>query len=315
MAVTLMDVQVNTQDHLSAQVIDEFRKSSFLLDNMIFDDAVSPSGSGGTLTYAYTRVSTQATAQTRAINAEYESESAKKQRCLVDLKVFGGAFEIDRVLAATGGVVDEVQFQLEQKVKATQALFSDMVINGDSAADVYGFDGLSKALSGSDTELTTAIDLSTSEKVTANYLAFLDALDEMILRVDGAPTCLLGNSAMMAKVRAVARRAAMYQTDRDNWGNLVEYYGSIPLIDLGAKAGSNDPIIATTDGASDLYAVRLGLDGFHGVSMYGQSPIRTWLPDFTTVGTVKRGEVEMVAAVALKNTRAAAVLRGTKITA
>lgn len=315
MAIMLMDVQANMQDHLSAQVIDEFRKNSFLLDNMIFDDAVSPTGGGSTLTYAYTRVSTPASAATRAINTEYEGQEAKKQRHVVDLKVFGGAFDIDRVLASTGGIVDEVQFQLQQKVKATQALFSDMVINGDTLSDAYGFDGLSKALEGSDTEVETQIDLSTSALVTENYMQFLDELDEMIARLDGAPSCLLGNAAMMAKVRAVARRASMYQTDRDSWGNLVEYYGGIPLIDLGAKSGSTDPIIATEGGKTSLYAVRLGLDGFHGVTMNSQSPIRTWLPDFETAGTVKRGEVEMVAAVALKSTRAAAVLRGIKISA
>ena len=315
MAIMLTDVQANMQDHLSAQVIDEFRKNSFLLDHMIFDDAVSPTGGGSTLTYAYTRVSTPASAATRAINTEYEGQEAKKKRYVVDLKVFGGAFDIDRVLASTGGIVDEVQFQLQQKVKATQALFSDMVINGDTLSDVYGFDGLSKALAGSDTEVETSVDLSTSALITENYMQFLDELDEMIARLDGAPSCLLGNSAMMAKVRAVARRASMYQTDRDSWGNLIEYYGGIPLIDLGAKSGSTEPIIATEDGKTSLYAVRLGLDGFHGVTMNSQSPIRTWLPDFETAGTVKRGEVEMVAAVALKSTRAAAVLRGVKISA
>lgn len=315
MAIMLTDIQANVQDHLSAQVIDEFRKNNYLLDNMIFDDAVSPTGGGSTLTYAYTRVSTPARAATRAINMEYEGQEAKKQRHVVDLKVFGGAFDIDRVLASTGGIVDEVQFQLNQKIKATQALFSDLVINGDTLSDTYAFDGLSKALAGSDTEIEADVDLSSSANVTTNYLAFLDQLDEMLSRMDGTPTCLLGNTAMMAKVRACARRATMYQTQTDNWGNMVEYYGNIPLIDLGAKSGSNDPIIATLSGETSLYAVRLGLDGFHGVSMHGQSPINTWLPDFETAGTVKRGEVEMVAAVALKSSKAAAVLRGIKISA
>ena len=50
MAIMLMDVQANVQDHLSAQVIDEFRKNNYLLDNMVFDDAVSPTGGGATLT-------------------------------------------------------------------------------------------------------------------------------------------------------------------------------------------------------------------------------------------------------------------------
>lgn len=309
MALTLADVKMNTQEHLFPQVIDEFRKSSFLLDNMIFDDAVSPSGGGATLTYAYNRVITQATAASRAINAEYTAQEAKKKRFAVDLKIMGGAFTIDRVLAATGGIVDEVQFQMSQKIKATQAAFSDMVINGDTGKDANGFDGLSKALTGSATEMKGGIDLSTAAKVTTEYMAFLDLLDEMLAGMDGAPTALLGNTQMIAKVRAAARRASMYQTHKDNWGMQVEYYGTTPLIDLGAKAGSNDPIIATTAGKTDLYAVRIGLDGFHGVSIAGQSPIKTWLPDFQTAGAVKKGEVELVAAVALKASRAAAVMR------
>lgn len=309
MALTLADVKMNTQEHLFPQVIDEFRKSSFLLDNMIFDDAVSPSGGGATLTYAYNRVITQATAASRAINAEYTAQEAKKKRFAVDLKIMGGAFTIDRVLAATGGIVDEVQFQMSQKIKATQAAFSDMVINGDTGKDANGFDGLSKALTGSATEMKGGIDLSTAAKVTTEYMAFLDLLDEMLAGMDGAPTALLGNTQMIAKVRAAARRASMYQANKDNWGMQVEYYGTTPLIDLGAKAGSNDPIIATTAGKTDLYAVRIGLDGFHGVSIAGQSPIKTWLPDFQTAGAVKKGEVELVAAVALKASRAAAVMR------
>lgn len=309
MALTLADVKMNTQEHLFQQVIDEFRKSSFLLDNMIFDDAVSPSGGGATLTYAYNRVITQATAASRAINAEYTAQEAKKKRFAVDLKIMGGAFTIDRVLAATGGIVDEVQFQMSQKIKATQAAFSDMVINGDTGKDANGFDGLSKALTGSATEMKGGIDLSTAAKVTTEYMAFLDLLDEMLAGMDGAPTALLGNTQMIAKVRAAARRASMYQANKDNWGMQVEYYGTTPLIDLGAKAGSNDPIIATTAGKTDLYAVRIGLDGFHGVSIAGQSPIKTWLPDFQTAGAVKKGEVELVAAVALKASRAAAVMR------
>lgn len=314
MAITLAEVQVNVQDHLSTMVIDEFRKNNYLLDNMTFEDCVSPTGGGATMTYSYTRVDTQATAATRAINTEYTAQHAKKKRYSVDLKVFGGSFEIDRVLADMGGIVDEVTFQMQQKIKAAQALFSDMAINGDKDKDPNGFEGLDKALKGSDTEMTESIDLTSSELVTANYLQFLDVIDAFLGQMDGEPTALLGNGQMIAKIRAAARRASMYQTTKDNWGQQVEHYGNIPLINLGAKAGSNDPIIANgSDGTSPLYAVRLGLDGFHGVSMAGVSPIKTWMPDFNTAGAVKKGEVEMVAAVALKASKAAAVLRGVKV--
>ena len=317
MAVTLAQARLNVQDDLQMGIIDEFRKSNFLLDNLTFDDCVSPTGGGATLTYGYTRLVTQPTAAFRAVNTEYTPSEVSKQRYTVDLKVFGGSYEIDRIIAGMGGIADEVALQASQKVKAASALFNDTVINGDSSTDANAFDGLEVALTGSDTEFntTTAIDLSTSAQVTANYMQFLDMLDEFLTTLDGTPSALMGNTKMCAKLRAVARRAGMYQTTQNNFGQTVEYYGNIPFVDLGAKAGSNEDIVGTSSGETSLYAVRFGLDGFHAISMAGQPPVRTWLPDFSTAGAVKKGEVEMVAAVALKATKAAGVFRKIKISA
>lgn len=317
MAVTLAQARLNVQDDLQMGIIDEFRKSNFLLDNLTFDDCVSPTGGGATLTYGYTRLVTQPTAAFRAVNTEYTPSEVSKQRYTVDLKVFGGSYEIDRIIAGMGGIADEVALQASQKVKAASALFNDTVINGDSSTDANAFDGLEVALTGSDTEFntTTAIDLSTSAQVTANYMQFLDMLDEFLTTLDGTPSALMGNTKMCAKLRAVARRAGMYQTTQNNFGQTVEYYGNIPFVDLGAKAGSNEDIVETSSGETSLYAVRFGLDGFHAISMAGQPPVRTWLPDFSTAGAVKKGEVEMVAAVALKATKAAGVFRKIKVSA
>lgn len=315
MAITLAEAQKNVQDDLQIGVIDEFRKNNFLLDNLTFDDAVSPTGGGATLTYGYTRLISQPTAQFRAINTEYAPQEVNKQRYTVDLKVFGGAFELDRIIAGMGGIVNETTLQMQQKIKAAQALFNDTVINGDSAVEDTAFDGLEKALAGSSTEYDpgTAIDLSTSAAVDTNYKMFADVLDEFLMGLDGRPTAIMGNLKMIAKIRAVARRVGAYQTAINAFGQQVESYNTIPLIDLGDKAGSNIPIVGTTGGLTSLYAVRLGMDGFHGVSMAGQPPIKTWLPDFATAGAVKKGEVEMVAAVALKATKAAGVLRKIKV--
>lgn len=316
MAVTLQEAQKNVQDALQIGVIDEFRKNNFLLDNLTFDDAVSPTGGGATLTYGYTRLITQPTAAFRAVNEEYEAQEVTKQRYTVDLKVFGGTFKIDRIIAGMGGIVNEVTLQMQQKVKAAQALFNDTVINGDSAVDAKAFDGLEKALAGSSTEYIpgAVIDLSTSDAVDKNYKVFLDQLDEFLMGLDGTPSAIMGNLKLIAKIRACARRAGMYTITRDDFGRQVEKYNETPLIDLGAKSGTNDPVVGTNgSGETSLYAVRLGLDGFHGVSMAGQPPVRTWLPDYTTSGAVKTGEVEMVAAVALKATNAAGVMRKLKV--
>lgn len=315
MAITLEEARKNVQDDLQMGVIDEFRKSNWILDHITFDDAVSPTGGGATPTYSYTRLKTQPTAQFRAINTEYTPSEVTKERHSVDIKVFGGAYEIDRVIANMGGIVSEVELQQSQKIKAAQALFNDTFINGDSAVDTNAFDGLEKALTGSSTEYNAGgtIDLSTSQMVTENYQYFLDMLDEFLAGLDGAPSFLAGNTKMISKLRACARRAAMYQTTKTDWGTQVESYGNIPFVDLGTKPGSNEDVIATEEGSTSLYTARLALDGLHGVSFEGVAPVQTWLPDFSTAGAVKKGEVEMNAAIALKASKAAGVFRNIKV--
>lgn len=313
MAVTLAQAKLNVQDDLQMGIIDEFAKSSFILNNIPFDDCVSPTGGGATLTYGYTRLITQPTAAFRAVNTEYTPAEVQKQRFTTDLKVFGGSYEIDRIIAGMGGIVSEVALQSAQKVKAASALFSDTIINGNSSTDENVFDGLEVALTGSDTEVECGIDLSTSDLVTSNSMAFLDTLDEFLMGLDGTPSALMGNTKMIAKLRAIARRAGMYQTTKNDFGQQVEWYGNVPFVDLGAKPGTNDPIVATADGKTSLYAVRFGMDGFHAISMAGHAPVKIWLPDFSTAGAVKKGEVEMVAGCALKATKAAGVLRNIKV--
>lgn len=319
MAVTLEQAKLNVQDALQKGVIDEFQKSNFLWNNLTFEDAVSPVGGGATLTYAYTRLKTQPTAAFRAINEEYTAQEVEKERHTVDLAIFGGSFKVDRVIANMGGIVNECTLQMQQKIKAASALFNDTVINGDRSQNTKCFDGLDKAIKGSATEtaLETPIDLSTADAIDKNYMDFLDVVDEALSVMDGTPSALLMNAKMLTKFRAVIRRATAYQETKDSFGRILEMYDGIPLIDLGAKAGSNDPVVGidASKGTTSIYAVRFGIDGFHAVSMAGVSPITSRLPNFNEAGAVKEGDVEMVAAVALKATKAAAVLRGIQVKA
>lgn len=315
MAVTLAQAKLNVTDDLQLGIIDEFAKSSFIMNNIPFDDCVSPVGGGATLTYGYTRLITQPVAEFRAVNGEYSTHEVQKQRYTTDLKVFGGAYEVDRIIAGMGGIADEVALQSSQKVKAASALFSDTIINGNSSVDANVFDGLDVAITGTDTEHipAQAIDLSTSAAVDANFKAFVDELDEWLGELEGIDV-LMCNSKMAAKFRAVARRMGMYQVTKNDFGQKVEHYGDIPFVDLGAKPGTNDPIVAIdASGETTLYAVRFGIDGFHAISMAGQPPVKIWLPDFSTAGAVKKGEVEMVAGCALKSTKAAGAFRKIKV--
>lgn len=332
-AISLAEAKNNAVDDLDLQVIDEFRKSSVVLDSLQFDQAVNPAGGGATLTYGYRRLITQPTAGFRALNTEYTDSNVTTQRYTVDLAVLGGSFSVDRVIAKIGPAASgSIALNMAQKIKATSTAFQDAVINGDTAVDANGFDGLDKALTGSDTEfrvdeVTDWSDFDTNAR--AEHKA-LDALDEFLSLLDGAPTLILGNAKALARVRAAARRAGMY-TKNPVDGLLGpnglpierEQYGNITFADPGTKAGSNDPIIPvegrTVDGTAatgltDLYAYRAGLDGFHAVATAGGQLVSSYLPDHSTAGAVKKGEVEMgPVGVALKATKAAAVFRNIKV--
>jgi hypothetical protein len=102
MPVTLAQAQLNTQADVDYAVIDNLRRYSWLLDQMVFDDTVTPGTGGSSLTYGYTRLVSASGADFRAVNTEYSPTEATRQRHTVELKPLGGAFQIDRILARLG---------------------------------------------------------------------------------------------------------------------------------------------------------------------------------------------------------------------
>lgn len=314
MAVTLADAKLLTQDKLTQDVIDEFRKDD-LLNLLVFDNCVALNG-GSTLAYTYNRVLTNGTAAFREINNEYTPQEAKTKQYTTNLKVFGGSFEIDRVIQKhVKGVTNQLAFQMAQKIKGAQALFSDTFFNGSAATDAKVFDGIDVALTGSSTEITpgSVIDLSSATAIDSNYKAFLDAVEDMLSELDGTPNFLAVNRKLRSAFNKVGRRTVAYQETRDEFGRPVTTYDGIQIITIGDKPNTSNPIIANGEDGTSLYAVRVGLDGVCGITPEGDDIIDVYMPDFTTPGAVKKGEVEMVAGIAVKATKAAGVLRKIKV--
>lgn len=314
MAITLQQAKAITNDEVTNAVIDEICRKSYLLGNIQFDDAVYPAGNGGALSYSYYRLGAVPSAAFRGVNENFEAQTINKTKHNVDLKMFGGSFNIDRVIAKSN-LEDEVDFQAKQMVEQTIALFNDTLINGDTDTD-DAFDGLEAALTGTSSEFnkgSTSIDLSTANSVDTNYHKFLDMLDQFILGLNGKPTALLGNTALISKIRACARRTNAYGETIHDLGVQAMTYDGIPIIDMGKKSGSTNPVCATTSGVTSLYAVRLDIDALHAISMKDSSPVKVWLPDFNTAGAVKQGEIEMTTAIALKKTDSAGIFRNIKV--
>lgn len=324
--ITLEEAKVGMADKVDQQVIDEFRRGSLLLEKLIFDDSVSPGTGGSTLTYGYMKLKTPSTAAFRKLNEEYSanenaSNEAKREKASADLKIFGGEFKLDRVIINSAGAVDELDFQMKEKIKGAINLFHYTVINGDSNTNEDEFDGLDTILTGASTEYNTTevIDLSSSAKMDENYNVFLDMMDAFVSLMQGKPTMFLMNSKMKTKMKGIARRAGYYSRTEDAFGQSVDNWDNIPLVDLEEYYNPSTKVtvpcvpIDAEAGTTDIYAVQIAKDGFHGVSLQGEKIISTCLPDLKQAGAVKTGDVEMVSAVVVKNTLKAGVFRKIKV--
>nr|DAG41176.1 MAG TPA: major capsid protein [Bacteriophage sp.] len=315
---TLDDAKQLSQSKLTNHVIDEFRKSP-LMDRMVFDDCVKPQG-GDSLTYVYNRVSTYPTAEGRDINSEYANKDiAKTKQVTTNLKIFGGAFDLDRVLInhEKQVITNQLVFQMDQKIKAVRALFNDWFINGDSAKIAKSFDGLDKAIKGTKTDYTpaTILDMSSADAIEKNWKTFLYYVRQTLKLMDGTPDLMAVNDDMFAVFQTEADYSAQFTATKNDLGSEIVEYGNTTIMKMGDKPGASGQIIATdeTDGTSPIYFARLGLDGVHAVTPDGQKAPKTYLPNLSLPGAVKTGEVEMISAMAVKATKSAAVLRGIKV--
>lgn len=308
MPITLQQAKVGQQDKVASAVIELFQRKSEILDAMTFDDAVSPQG-GSTLAYTYQREVAPSVASGRAINEEYTPGEALREERTTHLKVFGGSYEIDRVVANTSAKqLNEVTYQSEKKVAATINYFHYMLINGDESSNAKEFDGLNALLEGSDTEDATAFDLKSVNDETAS--ALVSKIDEMIAKLSRKPDMIITNSKGKIKLAEAARKLGYFTHSEDSFGRKASFYDGIRVVDAGQYwNGSKLSQIVGSDTTTAYYFVCFGQDELVGLSPEGTKLVETHLPDFTTAGAVKQGDVEAVWGLALKNTRAAGVIK------
>ena len=328
MAMTLADMKVGMSDKVAEQVVDTFLRESEILQVLPFDNCVSPSG-GSTLTYTYMQTQIPATAAFRALNSEYTASEAKLVQRSADLKIFGGKFQMDRVLKSAEGKFNNMAFQIEQKIRAAVSLFHYTLINGDATTRNTEFDGLDKMLAGTTSEFNASavIDISTMAKLKENADQLYEALSILIKKTNAS--ALLMNSSMISKVQTMARILGYKTESEEAFGRKVVSMDGVRFMDLGnhytvsgesvtanacVKDGITRTVSTSQTGLTDIYAVKFDVnDGFHGATLTGNSGISQYLPDFNKPGAVKDGEVEMVAATVLKNTANAGVLRNIKL--
>ncbi|HWO65356.1 MAG TPA: hypothetical protein VNO31_35510 [Umezawaea sp.] len=354
MPITLAQAQINARDDIDHAVIDNLRRYTWLWDQIVWDDTVTPGTGGASLTYGYTLLKQARSGQFRRINEEYTPTAASRETKSVSLKPFGGAYNLDRILKNLGpAATNEETFQTQQLMKGATVRLSSEIVNGDTAVDTAGFDGLDKLLTGQSTEYvpnsgTTGYTswapgaIDTQEKANLQ----LDILEEWLSSITpsvvgggdmsadaslpGGVKAILGNTKSITRLKALARWASLHTTTTETFGGIqrqITRYGEWVLVDLGDNELGSAPIIPIetrdTDGVggggnitnvTDLYAASFGLDAFHGAAMAGKPIVQYFAPEWGTPGAVKTGELEIgPGAMVLRNTKSCGVLRNVKV--
>lgn len=264
MALTLAEAAKLSNDVLLQGVIETVVKESPVLQVLPFVEIV---GNGLT----YNQENALPDIDFYDVGDTWDESTPTFTQRTANLKIMGGDADVDNFLKATRSNIQDLEAAvIELKSRALKNKFEDTFIYGDSSVNAKQFDGIRKLI---DTTQAGAQVVAAGATGAALTLAMLDQLIDAVK--GGKPDILLMSRRSRRKINALVRAAGgMMESDRDKWGNFVQYWDGIPIgvsdwiLDTHVVAGSVET--ATTGGAcSTVYALQMGEGGLCGLSAPG----------------------------------------------
>lgn len=260
-ALSLAEAAKLSTDDLQRGVLETFVQESAVLDRIPF---LTIQGNA----YAYNQEATLPNVQFRTVNQGYDVTTGTVVQKSESLVILGGDADVDRFIVQTrGNLNDQRAIQTRMKVKAASYFYQDKFINGDTAVDTNGFDGLKVRLTGAQVISAGTNGAPIVGAGETDSHAFFDKMDELVAAVpglSGSNGALYANASVIAKVRSAARRIGGVEMVREDLtGKRVMTWNGIPLLDLGSTPTGTEILPKTeTQGtatnASSIYAVKFG---------------------------------------------------------
>jgi len=264
MALTLTEASKLSNDMLLQGVVETIIKDSPVLQELPFIEIV---GNGLT----YNQEKTLPTIDFYDVGDTWPESTPTFEQITANLKIMGGDADVDNFLKATRSNIQDLEAAIvELKAKALRDKFEETFVYGDSTTNPKQYDGLIKLI-----DTATASDQVVAAGASGATLT-LSMLDQLIDAVKGGkPDMLLMSRRSRRKINALVRAGGgMMETDRDKWGNFVQFWDSVAI-------GVNDWILdthvvsssletATTGGdCSTIYALQLGEGALCGLTAPG----------------------------------------------
>lgn len=219
------------------------------------------------------RVQTLPSVARRKLNAAFSSSTGKTEHVMEGMSIVGGNVDVDKEMCEGNQTVEDVRaIQLTMKSRAMAYEFNDNFINGAVTTDEDNFDGLKARCNRSDMSAQKLVSATTTSMINdtaAHALTFIGELDRLVYAISGHnPSFLITNDSGLLMINQALRMANVLNMARDNFGQLVTMWGSIPIYDMGVKADQSTKIIAAEaiDGNAwssanyyfSIYAVKIG---------------------------------------------------------
>ncbi len=295
MALTLTEAAKLSNDVLLQGVIETVIKDSPVLQSLPFIEIV---GNGLT----YNREKAAPTVSFYGIGDPWAESTPTFTQLTATLSILGGDADVDNYLATTRSNIQDLEAAVVQlKARAIQHKFEDTFINGDTDSESDSFDGI---------DVLAAGGQALSMGVNGGTLT-LDKLDELIDAVSGGkPDMILMSRRSRRKLNSLARASGsgIVVSDRDEFGQMVQYYDGIPV-------GVNDWIsdaqtVGSSTDCSTVFAYQAGEGGLVGLTSPGGLQVEP-VGNLETKDA-RRTRVKWYVSLALFNTAKLAKLTGVR---
>ena len=264
MALTLAEASKLSNDMLLQGVVETIIKDSPVLREMPF---VEITGNGLT----YNQEKTLPTIDFYDVGDTWAESTPTFEQITANLKIMGGDADVDNFLKSTRSNLQDLEAAVvELKAKALKDKFEDTFVYGDSSTSPKQFDGIRMLID------TTSASAQVIAAGASGATLTLSMLDELIDAVKGGkPDILLMSRRSRRKINALVRASgSMMETDRDKYGNFVQYWDGIAIgvndwiLDTHVVASSVET--ATTGGdCSTIYAIQFGEGALCGLTAPG----------------------------------------------
>ena len=254
MALTLAEASKLSQDMLLTGVIETIIQESPVLQVMPF---IEVTGNG----LIYNRENTLPSASFYDVGDTWSESTPTFTQVSVALKILGGDADIDNFLKETRSNLQDLETTVVQlKAKAVQQKFEDTFINGDATSDLNSFDGIDRLC-----DSGQAVSMGENGGSLT-----LDKLDELVDKVKGGkPDMLLMSRRSRRKLTSLSRATGggLLITDRNQFGQMVDYYDGIPIGVCDYIA--DDQTVGTSEDCSTIYVVQWGEGALAGLTSIG----------------------------------------------